>query len=173
MSIIFKDENESWQIDFSSAIWATDKLNETFSRVKSSLLSDVDFVAEVDDFVLFVESKNSNFKESKNHFDPRDEEKMKSIARKYYDSSVYVRSLIKDRSKRKIYIYLLETRNGDSVLRKSVRNRIKNILPFKLQRSDRLCENMIDEFDVLSFDEWNKRFKQFPAKRLKPPLTKN
>ena len=173
MSIIFKDENESWQIDFSSAIWATDKLNETFSLVKGSLLSDVDFVVEVEDFVLFVESKNSNFKEAKHAFDPLDSEKIKNVARKYYDSSIYVRSLIKNRNKRKIYIYLLETRNGDSVLRKRVRNRIKDLLPFKLQRDAELYEKMIDDFDVLSFDEWNKRFKQFPAQRLKNPVTDN
>ena len=42
MSIVFKDENESWQINFSSAIGATDKLNEIFSPVKGSILSDVD-----------------------------------------------------------------------------------------------------------------------------------
>ena len=173
MSIIFKDENESWQIDFSAAIWATDKLHETFSLVKGSLLSDVDFVAETEDFVLFVESKNSNFKEAKNAFNPIDNEKVKSVARKYYDSSVYVRSLIKDRRKRKIYIYLLEMRNGDSVLRKRVRNRLKDILPFKLQRDTALYEKMIDDFDVLSFEEWNKRFKQFPARRLKKALTDN
>ena len=87
MPIIFKDENESWQIDFSSALWATDKLNETFSLVKDSILSDVDFVVEVEDFVLFVESKNSNFKEAKQALDPLDREKIKSVARKYYDSS--------------------------------------------------------------------------------------
>ncbi len=58
MSIMFRDENESWQIDFSSAIWATDKLHEIFSVIKDSVLSDVDFVAETRDFVLFVESKN-------------------------------------------------------------------------------------------------------------------
>ena len=150
MSIIFKDENESWQIDFSSALWATDKLNEKFSIVKGSLLSDVDFVAEAEDFVLFVESKNSNFKEAK-----------------------HVCSLISDRNKRKIYIYLLETRNGDSVFRKRVRNRIKDLLPFKLQRDAELYEKMIDDFDVLNLDEWNKYFKQFPAQRLKNSITDN
>ena len=173
MSIIFKDENESWQIDFSSAIWATDKIHEIFSVIKDSFLSDVDFVAEAEDFVLFVESKNSNFKEAKHKFNPNEKEKIISVARKYYDSSVYVRSLIKDRRKKKIYIYLLETRNGDSVLRKSVRNKLKDRLPFKLQRNDGIYETMIDDFYVLSFEEWNKRFKQFPAQRLKKPVTDN
>lgn len=173
MSIILKDENESWQIDFSSAIWATDKLNEIFSVIKDSFLSDVDFVAETEDFVLFVESKNSNFREVSYKFKPLEKEKIISVARKYYDSSIYVRSLIKDRGKKKIYIYLLETHNGDCVLRKHVRSRLKERLPFKLQRDAVLYETMIDDFDVLSFDEWNKRFKQFPAKRLKKPVTDN
>ena len=173
MSVIFKDENESWQIDFSSAIWATDKLHEIFSVIKDSFLSDVDFVAETKDFVLFVESKNSNFKEAKHKFKPHETEKIISVARKYYDSLVYIRSLIEDRNKKKIYIYLLESRNGDTNLRKSVRNRLKDRLPFKLQRNDGLYETMIDDFDVLSFAEWNKRFKQFPAERLKNPVTDN
>lgn len=173
MSFIFRDENESWQIDFSSAIWATDKLHEIFSVIKDSFLSDVDFVAETEDFVLFVESKNSNFKKAKHVFDPLDTEKIISVARKYYDSSAYVRSLIKDRSKKKIYIYLLESRNGDGNLRKFVRNRLKDRLPFKLQRNNELYETMIDDFDVLSFAEWNKRFKQFPAQRLKKLVTEN
>ncbi len=108
MSIIFKDENESWQIDFSSARWALDNLHEIFSAIKDSFLSDVDFVAETEDFVLFVESKNSNFNEAKHKFNPCDKEKIISVARKYYDSLVYIRSLIEDRSKKKIYIYLLE-----------------------------------------------------------------
>ena len=173
MSIILKDENESWQIDFSSAIWATDKLNKIFSVIKDSFLSDVDFVAETEDFVLFVESKNSNFREVSYNFNPLEKEKIISVARKYYDSSVYVRSLIKDRGKKKIYIYLLETRNGDCVLRKHVRSRLKERLPFKLQKNTSLYETMTDDFDVLSFDEWNERFKQFPVKRLKTPVTDN
>lgn len=173
MSTIFKDENESWQIDCSSAIWATDKLHEIFSVVKDSLLSDVDFVVEAENFMLFVESKNSNFKEAQHEFNPLDKEKIANVARKYYDSLIYVRALMKERNKKKIYIYLLESRNGDSNLRKSVRNRLKDRLPFKLQRNDELHETLIDDFDVLSFDEWNKRFKQFPAQRLKKSVTDN
>ncbi len=173
MSVIFKDENESWKINFSSALWATDKLHEIFSVIKDSFLSDVDFVAETKDFVLFVESKNSNFKEAKHKFNPHETEKIISVARKYYDSLVYIRSLIEDRNKKKIYIYLLESRNGDTNLRKSVRNRLKDRLPFKLQRNDELYETMIDDFDVLNFAEWNKRFNQFPAERLKDPVTDN
>ena len=173
MPVMFKDENESWKINFSSALWVTDKLHEIFSVIKDSFLSDVDFVAEAEDFVLFVESKNSNFKEAKHKFKPYETEKIISVARKYYDSLVYIRSLIEDRSKKKIYIYLLESCNGDINLRKSVRNRLKDRLPFKLQRDAKLHEKMIDEFDVLSFDEWNKRFKQFPAERLKDPVTDN
>ena len=46
---IFEDENHIYQIDFSAAIWATDQLHETFQHNTSSLLSDVDFVAETED----------------------------------------------------------------------------------------------------------------------------
>ena len=173
MMSVFKNENESWQIDFSAAIWATDKLHEVYSVIKDSFLSDVDFVAEDEEFVVFVESKNSNFRDTRHTFNPLDKEKIISVARKYYDSLIYVRALLKKRTKKKIYIYLLESRHGDSTLRRSVRNRIKDRLPFKLQQNAELCETMIDYFDVLSLDEWNRHFKQFPAQRLKASVTNN
>ena len=116
-------------------------------------------MAEDEEFVVFVESKNSNFRDARNKFNPLDKEKIISVARKYYDSLIYVRALLKKRTKKKIYIYLLESCHGDSTLRRSVRNRIKDRLPFKIQQNAELYETMIDYFDVLSLDEWNQRIK--------------
>lgn len=48
------------KIDFSSAVWSTNKLNRVFHSTVSSILSDVDFVAETDKEILFVEYKNVN-----------------------------------------------------------------------------------------------------------------
>ena len=62
MKIIFKDENQTCQIDFTNAVWATDQLNTIFSVVKDSILSDVDFLVEGANSIFFIEVKNSNFR---------------------------------------------------------------------------------------------------------------
>ena len=50
---IFTDETSSLQIDFSNAVFATDKLNNIFHDAGMSILKDVDFVAETEILNLF------------------------------------------------------------------------------------------------------------------------
>ena len=64
MEKIFTDENTkttspSLQIDFSKALWATDALYEIFHDAGVPL-NDVDFIAETDEELIFVECKNAN-----------------------------------------------------------------------------------------------------------------
>ena len=171
MAAIFTDENQTCQIDVSSAIWATDQLNKIFSVVKDGVLFDVDFIIEEHERLLFVEIKNANFFGVKNPeaFNPNDQKRLRKIAHKYFDSFHYVRGLNKT-FKQKIYIYLVEFLNDDSVMRKSLRIKLKDRLPFKLQ--ELFSERMIDDILVLNFDEWNEQFPQFPLLRLKPQLNK-
>ena len=97
-----------------------------------------------------------------NHF-------LNSTVQKFFQKrSNYVRGLGKTSKKQKIYICIIETKNSDSVTRKSLRNRLKDRFPFKLQKI--FFEKMIDEVLVLNFDEWNEYFPQFYLSRLKPPL---
>ena len=44
------------------------------------------------------------------------------------------------------------------------------MLPFAIQENEELQENLIDDVQVYSLDEWNEQFKKFPAKRLKEIL---
>ena len=171
MAAIFTDENQTCQIDVSSAIWATDKLNKIFTMVKDSILFDVDFIIEEHDRLLFVEIENANFVgvEKPEDFNPRDQKRLQKVAHKYFDSFHYARGLNKT-FKQKIYIYLVEFLNDDSVLRKKLRIQLKDRLPFKLQ--ELFSERMIDDILVLNFDEWNEQFPQFPLLRLKPQLNK-
>ncbi len=175
MSLIFIDENQTCQIDLSNADWATDQLNKIFSIVKDGVLFDVDFIAEYKNSIFFVEYKNSNFLgvDDPKSFNPLDPERLREVAHKYFDSFHYARGLNKTYNKRKVYIYLIETYNGDSVLRKALRNRLKDRLPFKLQSHENFSETMIDELFVLNFDEWKNKFPQFPISRLKSYLRQN
>ena len=133
-------------------------------------MSDVDFLVEGVNSIFFIEVKNSNFRGVDNPiaFKPLHLDLIRVLAKKFFDSFHYVRGLGKTSSKQKIYICIIETKNSDSVTRKSLRNRLKDRLPFKLQKI--FSENMIDEVRVWSFDEWNAYFPQFPLSRLKPPL---
>ena len=170
MEFIFTDENQTCQIDFTNAVWATDQLNSIFSVVKDSILSDVDFIVEGANSIFFIEVKNSNFLgvDNPKAFKPLHEDLIRVLAKKFFDSFHYVRGLGKTSDKQKIYICLIETPLGDSVMRRALRNRLKDRLPFKLQKI--FSEKMIDDVLVWSFDEWNEYFLQFPLSRLKPPL---
>lgn len=170
MEFIFTDENQTCQIDFTNAVWATDQLNSIFSVVKDSILSDVDFIVEGANSIFFIEVKNSNFLgvDNPKSFKPLHEDLIRVLAKKFFDSFHYVRGLGKTSDKQKIYICLIETPLGDSVMRRALRNRLKDRLPFKLQKI--FSEKMIDDVLVWSFDEWNEYFPQFPLSRLKPPL---
>ena len=169
---IFLDEHKMFQIDFSNAIWATDKLREIFKVVHNNILSDVDFVAEDNDKIFFIEYKNPSIRsKGVEKFKVLDDEICNKIAHKYYDSLNFIHSIRKIK-KSKVYIYLLEARLSDKNTGKAIRNRIKKRLPFKLEQQSELFgitlkESMIDYFDVLNVKQWNEQYKQFPAKILK------
>lgn len=164
MQKIFTDENQSCQIDFSAAIWATDQLNAMFHAAKLSILNDVDFVAETDEALLLVEYKNANLAGAVHpeSFRPFEDKKLNNVARKYYDSRSALQVFGRIHQKKTRYIYILECVNGDSVLRKRVRNLLAARLPFLLQQQVKLAEPWIDSLEVLSVDEWNTRYKNYP-----------
>lgn len=168
MSQIFSDENNSCQIDFSKAVWATDQLHDIFHKAKVSILHDVDFIVETEDELLLVEYKNANLPDAANPdvFKPLEDKKLNNVAAKYYDSMHFLRAIERGRNKQKVYVYVLECRNGDVVLRNQVKTLLGERLPFLLQKQNALPENMIDRLDVVSVVEWNKKYNQYPLRLL-------
>lgn len=164
MRQVYQDENRRFQFDFSSALWATDKLHEIYSKNKAGILSDVDFIAETEDEVLLVEYKNANVPGAAHpeRFDPLDQKRENKIAFKYYDSWIYLSAMQKSKCIK--YIYIMEYPNDDAVLRKRVRNRIVDLLPFALQKLPEIKVEMIHSFEVLSISEWNahEQYRAFP-----------
>ncbi len=161
---IHKEENQVYQFDFSSAVWSTDKLNSLFNNTVASILSDVDFVAETDSDILFVEYKNSNIASASNPnaFVPSSDKSTLKIAYKFYDSYIYIQACGHKKPYR--YIYILEYPMGDSTTRKMIRNKIASKLPFQLQTDGDIKQQIISSFEVLSIDEWNNNplYSKFP-----------
>lgn len=165
---IFTDENESWKFDFSTALWATDQLHAVYTTIKDSILHDVDFIVEEEQSLLFIECKNANFKDAQypNSFHPIKSDSIQNVARKYYDSIHFVKGIGKNQDKKLIYIYIVESRSGSVTERKGIRNRLKDRLPFKLQKKYEFQERMIDDVHVLNIEEWNQKYPQYPASRI-------
>lgn len=164
MSQIYQDENHQFQFDFSSALWATDKLHDIYSKNKVGILSDVDFVVETEDSILLIEYKNADIPGAVHPevFNPVDQKRENKIAFKFYDSWIYLSATQKYKPVK--YIYILEYPNDDTVTRKRIRNRIADLLPFKLQKLPEIKMEMIHDFEVLSISEWNAhtQYRAFP-----------
>ena len=167
MGKIFEDENHIYQIDFTHSIWATEELNANFHDGKTEL-SDVDFIAETEDSLFFVEYKNADILDAENPeaFNPGGDKKISQVVKKYYDSLTYINAIGKSTTKRKVYIYILEYPNGDAVTRKGIRNRLQGKLPFLLQQQNAFVYKLIDELKVLSIGEWNEEYPHFPLHKI-------
>lgn len=78
----------------------------------------------------------------------------------------YKNANIKDAVNPKEYIYILEYPLGDKVSRGMIRNKIAEILPFKLQKNIGNGNKLIEKVSVLSIDEWNEdeNYGRFPLK---------
>lgn len=151
---IYTEENNVYKINCTNAVWSTDNVHEDFVCTESCL-NDVDFIIESKDKLLLVEYKNANVPNAAHPgaFNPKDDKKVKSVIKKYYDSLHYL--TLVNKNKPKTYIYILEYPNGDSVTRKALRNRMKKALPFRLQSKFDTGIKLIDKFEILSIEEWN------------------
>lgn len=169
MSYIFTDENKTWQFDFSSAIWATDQLHDIFQCVKDGVLCDVDFVVEDEYNLYFIECKNSNFAgvTKPDAHKMNNGEIWRKLARKYWDSLHYIQRIKQNKSKNKIYVCIIESRSGGTTDRKKLRLKLRDRLPFNLQIREEFDGKLISDVEVVNLDEWNEKYKNFPALRLK------
>ncbi len=165
MGKIFTDENNNYQFDFSKSVSATNQLNSIYHNAKIAL-SDVDFIVELEESILFIEYKNANVKNATNpdSFRPKEDKSLNQVAKKFYDSFIYVNSTYD--VKAKSYIYILEAPAADKFLRSQVRENLKCRLPFLLQRQNNFKSKLIQDVKVLSIDEWNKMYPQFPVQEI-------
>ena len=130
MSSIYTEENGFYCIDCTNAVWSTDALHSIYSNI-GNVLNDADFIIENKDNILIVEYKNALVPGASNPGSFNPNTKLDNYGRKFYDSLHYLTLIGKN--KPKIYICVLEYKNGDSTSRKMFRNKLKERLPFKLK----------------------------------------
>lgn len=156
----FVEENNQYKIETDSA----DEFIELNDKYHKIGLSDVDLIIIEGDNAILMEYKNSNIPMASNpeSFERgvKEDKHILKIARKYCDSLLYLSNIDRVIEKKK-YFYVLETRNMDSILRKMIAGKIKKKLPFELKDELNLSRTLIDEFEVISIDEWNQRYSQF------------
>lgn len=168
MTNMLIEENREYGIDCSKACWKTDEIHYQYQAVRLHLLKDVDFVIETEDDLIVVEYKNSMIRgaASRESFNPGDDKTLNAVVRKYYDSLHYLTLMGKLKPKR--YVYVVEAKNSDAVMRSRLRDRISKELPFALQNNIGGNIRLIESIDVLSISEWNAhdRFGKFPFVKL-------
>ena len=154
MSGIYVDENKKYQIDLSAADWSTERLHDLYKTIGNEL-SDVDWIAETDSEVFLIEYKNTSFA-GKNG---KDEFYMK-MWKKYYGSAFFM--LSRKNEKPLNFVCVVEPAIMDSVQRKRATATIKKRLPFVLQGDADIFVPLIKDCYVLSIDEWNTEYPNFP-----------
>lgn len=179
---IFEDENHFCRIDFSASLWATTDLTGLYGNAKlTNLLSSVDSVVETaksksnkpqmptvvesEDMLLLMEYKK--FGDDRSDCEAltnkqKQDLRLTQVAKKYYDSLHYAIAMRQNVGSRKIYVWILESPNGDAFLRNQIREKLRKKLPFLLQKQNNFHEPLIDELHVISIREWSQMFKQFP-----------
>ena len=162
-SKIYIEENNYYKIDCNDAVWSTDRILDDFHAAGTNLC-DVDWIIENEDYLILVEYKNANIPTA-NHsseFLPNSDKKINNVVKKYYDSLHYLS--LKNKVKSKRYVYILEYPNGDSTSRRMIRNKLKQLLPFKLQENLSESNTLISSVEVLSIDEWNNNitYRKYP-----------
>lgn len=172
MSNILIDENGDYGLECTNAVWASDQMHMDYHVSKVPLL-DADFLLEDETSVMVIEYKNSNTRKARDAgfktppFNPMDDRKFTSVIRKFYDSLHYVYLLGKCKPVK--YIYVVEMPNGDETMRKRLRDKMKTLLPFELQKNMNTGVRLIEKVDVLSIEEWNQHdeYGKYPFVKVK------
>ena len=160
---IFIEENRLFKIDCKKA----DEIVELHDEYhKTNILSDVDLIIVDESSITFMEYKNSNIPSAANPeaFEKsiKEEAHHNKIARKYYDSLIYIDNKVGCENRARNYYYVLECVKADSVIRKMLAGKIKNRLPFVLQGNlKNLRQALIDYFEVVNINEWNDKFPDY------------
>ena len=130
----------------------------------------MDFIAETDTEIVFVEYKNTDVNNAANPgafaVKLASDEHYQSIARKFYGSLIYILSCHKNKQYK--YVYVLECDLADTVTRKALRNKISKKLPFELQNEPEIKAELINDFKILSIAEWNSNpaYSLFPISKV-------
>lgn len=151
------EENGRFQFDFS----ALDYVWEFHDIVAKTALSDVDFITETDEEVLFIEYKNANIKNAVNPEAMLQKIKHETfyhkIARKFYDSLLlfWARNG-NEKNLPIVYVLIIEHPILDKKLRRQLKLKIEKQLPFRLN-DPLIKKQVISNFEVMDLKECTER----------------
>lgn len=166
MGEVYWEENRDYQIDLRKAEWSLEL--QPLYREYNLFLADVDWICEFNGNILLIEYKNAKlpfergFRAAEN-FNPYSDERVANVVRKFFDSFFYIEAYQRKRPVK--YIYILEWPKGDIFSRKMLQNKIAKFLPFRFQQQEKLSPLLIEEFRVVSIDEWNTMYADIPILR--------
>ena len=136
------------EFDFTNALNA-----EKFDEITyGGGMKQIDFIVELEDRYYFIEVKNEKLKDD--------------LIKKYKDSIIINWADNKCNNKPLYYITILEASYIDNVLKIALMDSIKKGLPLKLNKEISLKHSIIEGFAIMSVEEWNKRFVNFPIRKL-------
>lgn len=167
MGKIFYDENKNYKFDFTDA---EDVFEAHNVSQKTTMLADVDFVLDIKSKIIFLEYKNASGKKVNNPEAFKEKILGKSnrakfcenISKKFYSTLFIVWACNKNDEEKDIeYILLIDHPEIDGKIRRMLRNKIKNQLPFKLLEHSEIKRKILSEFKVLNMDEWHLMYPKF------------
>jgi len=159
----YRDENGKYEFDFAQCeVW------EYHSLAQKTSLSDVDFVIDSKDEVIFLEYKNASINGVANPSaflcKLKTEKFYHRIAKKFYGSLFLHWACRENESDLPIvYILLIEHPEIDGKIRKKLREKICKQLPFSLKDEQSIKRSVLNKFEVLNLDEWHQSFPMFKA----------
>lgn len=160
------EENGKYQFDFSAAAYVL----ELHDAVKSTMLSDVDFITGIGQEVVFIEYKNASVEGAANPDAMLKKIKggnfYEKIARKFYDSLLLFLAKEKDAAALPVvYFLIIEHPALDKRIRRQLTLKIMNQLPFRFQEIH-LEREMIRHFETVNLEEWAEQYPQIPITAL-------
>ena len=166
MEKIYEDENHNFLFDFTKAENVVQI--EELSHCIPELQYNVDFII-IEQNILFLEFKNSNvnYASNKELFHKkltRNRDKFcKDMAKKFVSSLFWLWACKLNEKEKKIsYCLLIESELMDAKMRKLFRNKISKQLPHNFEKFGEVKREILSDFAVMNFEEWQENFPQYP-----------
>lgn len=165
MEKLIRDENGHYTFDFSKCI----EVFQYHDIANSSNLNDVDFIAEMESSILFIEYKNSDVPGASNPsglFDKRrsnPHEFNRNIINKFLHSIIILWAECKNpRNKPIHYVFIINEGKIDRKIRFKIKRMLISNLPFNL-RGGSIKKEVITSVEVVNLEEFKQKYTEIPV----------
>lgn len=161
------EENKKYKFEFANFnVYEYHELAQ-----QTTILSDVDFVVDMDDKLLLIEYKNAAIEGVVNPDSfinkVKTQEFYEIIAKKYYNTLFLHWACERNKNEMPIeYVLIIEHPAIDGRLRRQLRQKIYNQLPYKLKDKLEIKREVLPKFEVLNLDEWQHNYPIFKTTKI-------